>query len=791
LIAGSAISAGAYSSHLSSPKASNKPLKGELPMTRRPNFWKCIMGVLVIALLFIGTMAITTAPRSKAQEKSQQQQQAGAPAAPGTPTPTPTPVVLPQSVKNVFEAFDGDAANDPAVTGEDWNDINPTANPSPGVANEDPPFGSALVRTFVYDPDIDSDFIFTGGGTKDFNDLNQWSNVQRGTGPDKDDVEHAYAAKYLDGITGHSVLVFGGDRPTSNGDANIGFWFFQKPVFVGPNGTFVDDTGALASHQVGDVFVLSAFTGGGGTSTIRVLRWISTAGQCTGAGTFIDSSSGGHLCDITGVATAVGSGATNKPICASPTNCPSQGNPDLGVPVVWPYQNKDNKIDCPGGGTLCKIPSPDFFEGAIDLSALNLQGECFSSFMLETRSAASVSAVLKDFALGKFESCSGTCNKTVDLGTVCEGTSSTFTYSTTNTGGTALGQTLKDDNATPADSTDDFYITGKDGAGACTTGSSAVTINVAAGATFSCTRTVTLAVGSHTDTLLVHTVSPFAGAVADCSKSATVTVVANPVANPASLELCETTPGGGTATFDLTTKNSVITGGAAGVTVSWFSDAALTTAIATPTAFTSGNAMVWAKVTNGNNCSSSTAVGLTVDPSPAANTASLELCETTVGGNTATFDLTSKNSTVTGGGGGSVSWFTNQALTLPIANPASFTSGSTTVYAKVTNTVTGCSNSAAVTLTVDKRPVVTINNFACDLDGSADLTATVTAGTGTAPFTYVWKKGGNTITPPDPNHPETITVTAPGTYTVDVTDSKTCAATQQSRTVGLCTSCSP
>ena len=736
-------------------------------------------------------MAITTAPRSKAQEKSQQQQMAAAPAA---PSPTPTPGPQPQSIKNVFEAFDGDAANDPNVAGEDWNAINPTANPSPGGADENPPFGNALIRTFVYDPAVSTDFIFTGGGTKDFNDLPQWGNVQRGTGPDKDDVEHAYAAKYLDGATGHSVLVFGGDRPTSNGDANIGFWFFQKAVFVGPNGDFVDDNGDPATHQDGDVFVLSAFTGGGGTSTIRVLKWISNANQCTAPGAFIDAASNGTLCDITGTATAVGSGATNKPVCADPNpkTCPSQGNPDLGIPVVWPYQNKDNKTDCPGGGTLCQVPSPDFFEGGIDLTALGLQGECFASFMLETRSSASVSAVLKDFALGKFESCSGSCNKTVDLGTVCDGTPSTFTYSTTNTGGTALGQTLKDDNATPADSTDDQYITGKTVSGACTFGPSPVTINVAPGQTFSCTRTVTLSVGSHTDTLLVHTVTPFEGAVADCSKSATVTVVANPAANPASLELCDTSgTGAGTATFNLTSVNSTVTGGAAGVSVSWFSDAALTTAIANPTAFSSGNAVVYAKVTNGNNCSSSTPVGLTVDPLPAANTASLELCETTVGGNTATFDLTSLNSTVTGGGGGTVSWFTNQALTVPIANPASFSSGSATVYAKVTNTVTGCSSSAAVTLTVDKKPVVTISDFACDLDGSAQLTATVTAGTGTAPFTYVWKKGANTITPPDPNHPETITVTETGTYTVDVTDSKTCAATQKSRTVGLCTSCSP
>src|SRR6476620_3666860 len=108
-------------------------------MTRRPNFWKCIMGVLVIALLFIGTMAITTAPRSKAQEKSQAQAQQ----APSAPSPTPTPGPQPQSIKNIFEAFDGDAVNDPGVSGEDWNVINPTFNPAPGVSYEGAPLGNS------------------------------------------------------------------------------------------------------------------------------------------------------------------------------------------------------------------------------------------------------------------------------------------------------------------------------------------------------------------------------------------------------------------------------------------------------------------------------------------------------------------------------------------------------------------------------------------------------------------------------------------------------------------------
>jgi len=752
------------------------------------------MGVVVLALFLIGTLAVTRAPRSRAANaKTTSNASVGnRNAANATAVPMATP-----SWDAVFQ-IEGDAADSaPATLPDDWNDINPGNIPTSTQTSVTGQHGHDVIGTFISDPPIATDLIYTGGGSKDFNEITDWGQVAKGTGPPKDDIEHGYAAKYINPVDSHSILVFGGDRATNNGDANLGFWFFQNPVSPNNSGGF------SGTHKNGDVFVLSAFSGGGGTSTIRVLVWVGTpdtagpGGSDSGAvarcATFgngtgiIDPKSDttqfplGSLCDITGASPLAGTGVTNG----------------ASVSVSWQYINGDSAqggkaplgtgVNCTTAP--CNIPTPDFFEGVIDLTNLGLATECFASFLLETRSSAEVSAVLKDFALGTFESCSGVCNKTVNLGQVCAGTPSTFTYSTTNTGGVDLGQTLKDDNATPSDSSDDFYITGASG-GVCTTGSSPVTITVPAGQSFSCTRTVTLPVGTYTDTLLVHTVAPFVGAVSDCSQSATVTVNPNPAANPASLELCETTTGGGTATFDLTSKNSTVTGGAAGVTVTWFTDSTLTSAISTPAAFSSGNATVYAKVTNGTTgCSNSAAVTLTVDANPAANPASLELCETTTGGGSATFDLTSVNNTVTGGAAGvTVTWFTNSTLTTLIANPAAYTSGSGTVFARVGNNATGCFNKAAVTLTVDPNPTVSINNFACTLSGSAVLTATVTNGTG--PFTYVWKKGG-VIQAGDAGHPENLTVSTTGTYTVDVTDAKGCVAARATRTVGLCTSCAP
>jgi len=477
-------------------------------MTNRPNFAKFMLGVAVLALLFIGTMAITTAPRSTAQEKTQ------APNA--APTASPTPPPPPPAVDHVFE-IEGNSV-DESAPGEDWDDI----NPADGQSRDGAVAGSAVLQaTFVNDENGPNETFFTGGSSKDFNDIEGNWLITTTSVPDKDEIDHAYAAVYEDNSAacagtntcGHRVLVFGGDRHATNGDSNIGFWFFQGAVTADPAaGVF------HGVHQNGDLFIVSAFTKGGGTSTIDVYEWVGTPGapgttnlsRCNDLGGVLDTSGDDTLCKVTSA--GKGSAVVNP----------------VGITLGWEYTAK--------GGTACNTgPCPAaagaFYEGGIDLTALGLGAECFASFLVETRSSQSVDAVLKDFALGGFESCSGTCNKTVDLPAVCEGDSSTFTYETSNTGGSALGQTLKDDNATPADTTDDFYITGGLTAapaapGTCTTGSSAVTINVPAGQTLRCTRTVTLSVGSHTDTLTVHTLLPFEGAVDDCSKSATVVVAA-------------------------------------------------------------------------------------------------------------------------------------------------------------------------------------------------------------------------------------------------------------------------
>ena len=477
------------------------------------------MGVVVLACLFIGSFAITRTPRTSAARAKFSTSLTANNAPTGTTASPSTSSALPSAatdaIESVFEITDGDVEDIPPAVPEDWNTINP---PSGGVAVPGPqqfvtgPAGNAVLRTFVND-EGSSDRIFTQGGSKDFNDINftgpvpEWRNTI-GSVPDKDEIDQAYAAKYV-AANGDNILVFGGTRHATNGDANIGFWFFQNAIGVdGATGTFT------GFHKNGDLFLLSAFTGGGGTVGIRVLEWVgsdpNTPGtldslanrraRCaalTGKGAadnFGLDPSGDTLCDITGEL-APGEAFVNS---ATTT-------------AGWPYTPKGKSC-----GTNC-IPIGASFEGGINLTALNLETECFSTFMLETRSSQSVDAVLKDFALGSFNTCVDfECGKVASPTTVCAGSPTSYTYTFNNTGAVAVTIDLVDDNGTPGNTGDDITIATGD--------------SVAAGATKQYVRN-NIVLTATTTNIATFTVHSAFQADTTCTSSATVTVNPNPTAS--------------------------------------------------------------------------------------------------------------------------------------------------------------------------------------------------------------------------------------------------------------------
>ena len=239
------------------------------------------------------------------------------------------------------------------------------------------------------------------GSNKDIDEINDgiagtdnWAYHSAKVTPDKDNITNAYAKAYSvpgfpandqpghpNAVHNHLVIYFGADRFANNGDAALGFWFFQNDVTLGANGQFE------GQHAVGDILVQVDFVQGGSSSEIQIFKWVGSGGdfgslQEIGFG----AANGFTVCLPDDPATAINEADT---ACAT-TNNVARASP-------WAY--------VPKSGAANTFPSESFFEGGIDITGL--VGEvCFSSFMAETRSSHSETAELKDFALDNFDLCS-------------------------------------------------------------------------------------------------------------------------------------------------------------------------------------------------------------------------------------------------------------------------------------------------------------------------------------------------------------------------------------------------
>ena len=270
-------------------------------------------------------------------------------------------------------------------TGDDWDSLYTCSKDgvlgctasTPGVGNS-----AAEIAPLVVDLSS-SDTIFTGGGSKDQLDMSQW-NWKAGSVPDKDNLVESFAAVYeptTGARAGHKLLYFGANRFAVNGDAQIGFWFLQNGSSLKADGTFEDTSGNPAHHAVGDILILSNFVQGGGSSNIQmfVVSSVNSDGSVSLSQTVNNNAGANGVCDPTDSACA----ATNGSI----------------VPSL------DPDFTAKSGASTGSYPVVGFFEGGLDLSAFGLGGECFPTFMVETRSSQSITAVLKDFTIGSFERC--------------------------------------------------------------------------------------------------------------------------------------------------------------------------------------------------------------------------------------------------------------------------------------------------------------------------------------------------------------------------------------------------
>jgi len=257
--------------------------------------------------------------------------------------------------------------------------------------------------------------IFTGGGSKDPQDVSSWLWKPKDTVPDKDTIRHAFAARYSlpkDAAncpapatsTTCEVVFFGMDRFANDGDAQLGLWFFQNPIGL----TNISSQGGLkfsGVHQENDLLLISNFSNGGTVATISAYFWDTSCakaanndpqpGQCAAANLRLQATANNAKCDTS---------APEAAFCGIV-------NPADGTTAPWPYTDKK------GNSTYLQ---GEFYEGGVNLSALGIGDECFSSVLAESRASTSPTSVLKDFVLGQFAQCSATITTTPSVGSGTE-----------------------------------------------------------------------------------------------------------------------------------------------------------------------------------------------------------------------------------------------------------------------------------------------------------------------------------------------------------------------------------
>jgi hypothetical protein len=303
--------------------------------------------------------------------------------------------------------LDGNATNG-AAPGDDWDNVCHQVTGSDCSTTSDTTGATAV--DWVAEPNLNAT-IFTGGGSKDPQDVSNWAWKDGAGGlPDKDNLLHSFAARYAPSsgfYAGHDLLFFGSDRLDNSGDAQQGFWFFQNPIGLG-GGSVGGGTGFTGVHKTGDVLVVTDFSNGGGTSTITVYSWDPTCTKTTGS---TAGSCGDANLRIKGTSTSANcaTSAANDQFCGIVNSST--------ITMPWSFTDKSGT---PDNGAL----NGEFFEGGVDLTPLGLAGKCFASVASETRSSTSTTAVLKDFILGTFGQCETTVHTTPSAASVSIGTGS-------------------------------------------------------------------------------------------------------------------------------------------------------------------------------------------------------------------------------------------------------------------------------------------------------------------------------------------------------------------------------
>ena len=220
----------------------------------------------------------------------------------------------------------------------------------------------------------------------------------------------------------------------------------------------------------------------------------------------------------------------------------------------------------------------------------------------------------------------------------------------------------------------------------------------------------------------------------------------------------------------LTSDTSFVTGG---VTYSWTPTAGLSDpTVANPTITGLAVTTVYQIIATDAIASDTATTTIYVNPLPVVVDQTETFCEDNQGSGTAAGkNLTIHQAAINNTPGMTFSWFSDPGLTIPVPTPTSVTvSNGQIFYVLVTNTATGCVDTATVTYTVNPLPVpdAGIDQAICIGDN-----ATITASsTGANPIGFTWDNGL-----PATAGPHTVSPANTTTYTVTATDNNGCVNT--------------
>jgi hypothetical protein len=310
--------------------------------------------------------------------------------------------VLAVNATGAFE-LDGNATNASGTPGDDWDNVCHQVLGTDCSTSNNTTGATAVSWIDAADDPI----IFTGGGSKDPQDpQNSWLWKPSDTIPDKDTINHAFAAKYSlapdpatcpvpAGTTTCDVIFFGSDRFDNAGDAQLGFWFFKNAVTrtnTASNGGFKFD----GHHANGDLLVISDFSNGGTTSTIKIYFWDTSCGSDNTAANKIYSNPAVGQCGANNLRLHLSSDNANCSTATATAAACGIVNTANDTASPWPFLDKTGHTSYQQG---------EFYEAGVNLSNLGLGGTCFASFEAESRASTSPTATLKALAIGGFGAC--------------------------------------------------------------------------------------------------------------------------------------------------------------------------------------------------------------------------------------------------------------------------------------------------------------------------------------------------------------------------------------------------